>query len=54
MTNREAGRALWQRSYHDHIIRSEEDFLIHWNYIDGNPARRPEDEYYTTITDQDN
>ena len=51
MTNRESGRSLWQRSFYDHIIRSEEDYLIHWNYIDGNPARWSEDEYYAKITD---
>lgn len=36
---------LWQRSYYDHIIRDEKDFLIRWNYIDTNPARWGEDEY---------
>ena len=47
LTNREAGTDLWQRSYHDHIIRDENDFLAHWSYIDGNAARWSEDEYYT-------
>ena len=47
MTNKTAGRDLWQRSYHDHIIRSDEDFAEHWTYIDGNAARWTEDEYYT-------
>lgn len=36
---------LWRRSYYDHIIRDEKDFLIRWNYIDTNPARWGEDEY---------
>ena len=49
-TNKEAGFRLWQSSYHDHVIRSEEDFLDHWTYIDGNPGRWPEDEYYTEET----
>ena len=45
---REAGLAgrLWQRSYHDHVIRGEEDFREIWNYIDTNPARWAEDRYY--------
>ena len=46
MTNRDAGVVLWQRGYHDHIIRDENDFLRHWNYIDINPAKWSEDEYY--------
>ncbi len=46
MTNRAAGVDLWQRSYHDHIIRNESDYLSHWTYIDGNPALWAEDEYY--------
>ena len=40
------GRAIFQTSYHDHIIRSEKDYLDHWNYIDANPAKWSEDEYY--------
>lgn len=33
------GQNIWQRSYHDHIIRSEEDYLKIWNYIDTNPVK---------------
>ena len=45
-TNREIGFPIWQRSYHDHIIRDEPDFLNHWQYIDDNPAKWAEDLYY--------
>ena len=38
-TNRVCGRPLWQASYHDHIIRDENDLLNHWSYIEHNPAR---------------
>ena len=38
---------LWQRSYHDHVIRNEEDFREIWEYIDTNPTRWAEDRYYT-------
>jgi hypothetical protein len=27
---------IWQRNYYDHIIRSENDFMHIWNYIDAN------------------
>ena len=40
------GRKLWQRSYFDHIIRNEADYLRIWQYIDDNPAHWAEDEYY--------
>ncbi len=41
-----AARPLWQASYHDHIIRDENDLLNHWSYIEHNPARWAEDEYH--------
>ena len=37
---------LWQRSYHEHVIRNEQDYLEIWNYIDSNPAKWSEDRYY--------
>ena len=45
-TNKQAGFNIWQTSYHDHIIRDEEDYQTKWNYIDTNPARWDEDEYF--------
>ena len=41
------GDKLWQRSFHDHIIRGEEDNLKIWNYIDTNPQKWKEDCFYT-------
>ena len=43
--NEKMGR-LWQRNYHEHVIRNEEDYRIKWQYIDGNPLNWVEDEYY--------
>ena len=45
-TNAKAKQQLWQTSYHDHIIRNEADYKKHWTYIDNNPSRWAEDEYY--------
>lgn len=45
-TNQFAGFNLWQSTYHDHIIRSEADYLRIWDYIDTNPAKWREDCYY--------
>ncbi|MBM6925694.1 transposase [Pseudoflavonifractor phocaeensis] len=38
---------LWQRGYHDHIVREETDFLCIWTYIDQNPQKWELDRYYT-------
>lgn len=32
------GKKIWQRSYYEHIIRSEKDYLNVLNYIEGNPT----------------
>lgn len=29
---------LWQKSFHDHIIRNEEEYCKIWQYIDNNPV----------------
>ena len=41
------GYSIWQKSFHDHIIRGEADYLRIWEYIDTNPAKWREDCYYT-------
>lgn len=38
--------ALWQKSYHDHIVRGEEDYRAIWNYITGNPSKWQEDRFF--------
>ena len=40
------GLIVWQRSYYEHVIRSEEDYRQIWEYIENNPARWAEDRYY--------
>ena len=37
---------VWQRSYHDHVIRNRADYEKIWNYIDGNPRKWMDDCYY--------
>lgn len=39
-------KRVWQRGYHEHIIRDENDFLTHWQYIGDNPALWEQDKYY--------
>ena len=38
---------VWQRSFHDHVIRNEQDYREIWEYIDENPVRWVYDEYNT-------
>ena len=45
-TNRRCGAKLWQRSYHGHVIRNENDYREIWEYIEGNPARWADDRYF--------
>lgn len=45
-TTNKYGKKLWQRSFHDHIIRNESDYLKIWNYIDTNPAKWTDDCFY--------
>lgn len=44
--HRDVGEKIFQRSYHDHVIRGEKDYLKIWQYIDSNPARWKEDCFY--------
>ena len=45
-TNKQAGIDLWQRSYYDHIIRTQNDYDKIWEYIDTNPLKWELDKYY--------
>lgn len=45
-TTHEYGKTLWQRTFHDHIIRDEKDYLRIWNYIDTNPQKWKDDCFY--------
>ena len=46
------GAPVWQRSFHDHVIRNEADYLRIWQYIDTNPIKWEQDRYYTPCPDQ--
>ncbi len=46
LVNRHVGENIWQRSFHEHVIRSEKDYREIWEYIENNPAKWAEDRYY--------
>ena len=37
---------IWQRSFHDHVIRSQKEYEKIWAYIDGNPMNWDKDCFY--------
>ena len=45
-TTNKFGNTLWQRSYHDHIIRGEKDYEKIWEYIDTNILKWEQDCFY--------
>ena len=45
--NRVWGRNIWQRSFYDHVVRNEKEYLRIWAYIDTNPAKWQDDRYYS-------
>ena len=46
IVSKQAGIAIWQKSFHDHIIRNKEDYEEHLRYIRENPIRWYYDELY--------
>lgn len=44
--HRDIGDKIFQSSYHDHVIRGEQDYLKIWQYIDNNPAKWSNDCFY--------
>ena len=46
MVTKEIGYSIWQRSYHDHIIRGEKDYQKIWEYIDTNALKWEKDCFY--------
>lgn len=44
--NKVYGENIWQRSYHDHIIRGKDDYEKIWEYIDTNAFKWEEDYLY--------
>jgi len=42
----EFAKKVWQKSYHDHIIRNEQEYQKTWEYIDTNPLKWQQDYYY--------
>lgn len=46
IVTKQVGRSIWQKLFHDHIIRGEQDYQKIWQYIDGNPSKWADDCFY--------
>ena len=40
------GRNCWQRSFYDHVVRNEQEYLKIWEYIEENPLKWELDRFY--------
>ena len=47
--NKEYGYNIWQRHFNDHIIRNDEDYKMHLQYIYDNPVKWRCDELYLEL-----
>ncbi len=43
---KQVGFCIWQKSFYDHIIRDEGDYLRICEYIENNPEKWTEDQYF--------
>ena len=39
-------KRLWQRLFHDHVVRNKNDYKMIWHYIDTNPQNWEKDCFY--------
>lgn len=46
LVSKECGESIWQKSFYDHIIRNEEDFVEKLQYIKDNPMKWETDDLY--------
>ena len=46
LVSKTLGYAIWQRSYYDHVIRDERDYVVKAQYIIDNPAKWHDDDYF--------
>ena len=47
LVTKKVGRSIWQTSFHDHILRDPNDYLLHREYMEKNPAKWLKDPYYS-------
>ena len=50
-TTKQIGYSVWQRNYHEHIIRNENDYSKIATYINNNPVQWHNDRFYCNVED---
>lgn len=45
VVSKQAGFAVWQKGFYDHVVRDDADYQKIWNYIEGNPMKWEDDRY---------
>ena len=45
----EPERIVWQRSFHDHVIRNQKSYEKIWTYIENNPLKWKEDCFFVEL-----
>ena len=43
---KQLGISIWQKLFHDHVIRNPNDYRIIWEYIENNPTQWEQDCFY--------
>jgi len=46
-TTKQYGSIIWQKSFHDRVIRHQQEFETIWHYIDTNPDTWKQDMFYS-------
>ncbi len=46
---KQIGIPIWQKLFHDHVIRNEQDYREIWEYIENNPAKWEEDCFFREL-----
>jgi REP element-mobilizing transposase RayT len=49
LVTKELGCSIWQRSFYDHVIRDEKEYVLIAHYIEENPAKWFDDTYYSPV-----
>lgn len=47
VVTKQLGHSIWQKLFHDHIIRSQADYTKIWEYIENNPLQWELDCFYS-------
>lgn len=46
IVSKQIGHSIWQKLFHDHVIRNQADYMKIWEYIENNPLQWKLDCFY--------